>query len=328
MWSRLRTTLVVLAISFGLLTLLEGAVRVLGPRVSSEGTDRRLIAEGRFGPSPGLRPGTSGRSHGARFAVDREGFLVYSGNGRQGPEWLFLGDSVTMGIGVDPDSTFAGRLSGGWGGTVLNPSLIGYALDDYERVFGALAGRERLSRVILFWCLNDVYGPGEGAGDPGAEVRRLLGPALRFVRRHVRTYTWAKAIALDRPRSYYEYVEQHFTEAAVAGAVGRIGRMARLADSLGVRFDVVLMPYELQLREAGHGRPQEMLTRALEADSIAVHDPREHLVASGWPGRELYLYGDGIHLSARGHALMAEFLRERLGCSEPRERLSCNRIAR
>ena len=50
--------------------------------------------------------------------------------------WLILGDSVTMGIGAEADSTFAGILHSSLDSiNILNPSIIGYNNIDYLNVY-------------------------------------------------------------------------------------------------------------------------------------------------------------------------------------------------
>jgi lysophospholipase L1-like esterase len=63
--------------------------------------------------------------------------------------------------------------------------------------------------------------------------------------------------------------------------------------------------------------PQERLRQKLESEGVRVYDLAPFLLATGVPPADLYLYADGIHLSARGHALIADFL---LRQHTPRER--------
>ncbi|HYE58401.1 MAG TPA: GDSL-type esterase/lipase family protein, partial [Rhodothermales bacterium] len=224
------------------------------------------------------------------------------------PGWLFLGDSVTMGSGVAPDSTFAGRVAAGQDALdVWNPSLIGYSSADYLRVLDTLISRKRLRRVSVLWCLNDVYaGLPIPAGPQGSRV--LQSRWMGFVREHVFTYQWLKATLLDRQRAYYLHDRAYYleTDRHLRTAMEHLRRMADLTWARGLLFEVVLIPYEYQLR-TGDAGPQRLLARLLRAQGVAVRDAWPDFARAG-ASRRLYLYGDGIHLSALGHRVMADVL--------------------
>lgn len=222
-----------------------------------------------------------------------------------------------MGIGVAPDSTFAGRLARARDTlNVLNPSLIGYSSRDYVNILQSLLAEpsdayQTLKRVTVFWCLNDVYA---GASEPGQNVRHLGGSLLTFVRQHVRSYHWLKALLFDRPKTYYEYDERLYTEAPanLDAAIEDLRTLRMLTAERGITFDVLVLPYAYQLRTTDYTAPQTVLTKRLRADSIQVYDPLGHLHDLSVDPEDLYLYGDGIHFSARGHKAVASFVLEHL----------------
>lgn len=306
-----------------LLLVLEAMVRLFGPEIPDVGTDRSLIKDHAYGDSPGLQKNSSGYSHGALFEIGQYGFWRYASPvDMEKPSWLLLGDSVTMGIGVDPDSTFAGRLAAKLDTiNVLNASLIGYSVDDYRRILPSLIERKESSeghqfnirRVSLFWCLNDIYPDISIDNDPGNRIRSIGGSTLRFVRKHFKSYRLLKAVIFDRPKSYFEYVNQFYGAGheSLDSSLQKIVQVAQLAKRAGVKFDIVILPYEYQLRGRLASRsllPQKTLTSYLEYLSLAVLDPLEYLRNAGLSSNELYLYGDGIHFSSDGHALLAEFV--------------------
>lgn len=304
-----RTVLINLVVVAGLLGGLEAAVRLTHPEIGPTGTDRRLFADGVYGASPGLRPGAEGESNGAVFRVDDRGFWAYPAPTDR-PGWLFLGDSVTMGIGVPPEHTFAGLLAARQDSlAVLNPSLIGYSSRDYVAVLRNLLRRPDLDlrRVTVFWCLNDVYAP--ATADPGAGVRRLGGDFLTFLRQHVRAYHWLKNLFSDRPRAYFEHDRRLYAGAPLAAALADLATLDSLATAHDLPLDVVVLPYAYQLRHPdapGVFAPQDTLRARRPV--AALHDPAPYLLArSEYPGA-LYLYGDGIHFSPAGHALLADYL--------------------
>ncbi len=303
-------------LTLALCLAVEGVVRLAHPQIRPAGTTSTLMADSVYGTTLGIRPGATGQSSGAAFASDARGVWRYA-NARPGlPLWLFLGDSVTMGIGVAPDSTFAGRIATQQDTLdIVNPSLVGYASDDYRAVFEAWLRRSQpgdspLRRVTVFWCLNDAVA-GRAMPDVVEGPMRVL-PAVRsFVFRHIHTYQWLRATFFDRPLAYYRYDRRFYADDAfrpyLEDALGHLAAMHAQAQARGLPFEVVLLPYAAQLRD-GDRLPQEVMLRELRARGIPARDLWRVFYPTDNPAA-LYLYGDGIHLSAEGHRRVAEALR-------------------
>lgn len=146
-----------------------------------------------------------------------------------------------MGLGVESDSTFAGRMAARQDALdVLNPSLVGYSSADYVRVLGSWLDRagaaQPLRRITVFWCLNDVYADLPVASAPRG-TRRLSPGLQRFVLQHVRTYQWLRTRLFDRPQAYYDH-DRRFYAAGTSGhlqaALGHLARMHHRATSQGI----------------------------------------------------------------------------------------------
>ena len=320
----IRTLSLQLALALALLFVVEAAVRISIPEITPVGTDRELFADSVYAGAPGPRPGASGLSNGARFAameVAGYGFWRYAGgHDPSRRSWLLLGDSVTMGMGVHPDSTFAGRLAAGQPEiNVLNPSMPGYSGGDYVAIARTLVPRGGsppvdLSRVLVLWCLNDIYSSAGPVPDPDQTVRDVGGSFLSFARRHLRVYQFLKNALFDRPRRYWEYDSRLYRDELVSRAAADLGLIAALGSQRRVEVTVVLLPYEYQLRQGrGEGiwRPQERMSARLRAIGIAPLDPSAYLLERVDDPADLFLYGDGIHFSSRGHELISRFLGER-----------------
>jgi lysophospholipase L1-like esterase len=308
-----RVLAVNLLVTVLLLAGVEGCVRVTHPEIGPAGMDAHLVAPDRFGRSAGLRPGARGHVYGAPVAVDEEGFLAYPTPPPEAPAWLLLGDSVTMGIGVAPGDTFAAKLAAVVDTVaVRNPSLIGYGAADYVAVLRGLLARPGLEvrRVTVVWCLNDAHAPSLGAANPDDTVRRTAGPALTFLRRHVRTFQWAKATFADRPRTYLLHDLPYYEGDRFAHAERQLGVLRVVADSAEIGLDLVLIPYEAQLRADADPAlllPQRRIAEAARDHGIPLLDVTDAFRRAERPPG-LYRYGDGIHLSERGHALLAELV--------------------
>ncbi len=313
----MRRFLVPVAIAAVMLVVLEGAVRLAFPEIGPLDTDRRLIRDNVFGTSAGIAPNATGVSHGALFTSDAYGFWKYeSAADTSLPAWLLIGDSVTMGIGVDPDSTFAGILVASLDSVaVLNASLIGYSVADYARALNALLSEDpphpyRIASVSVVWCLNDVYAD-LTAGNPNQNLRQSLGRPLSWIRRHFYTYQWLKNAVTDRAADYYEFDRAFYENDAryVERSVALLVQMRQLAARRQVSFNVVLLPYRHQLTsgDADVFLPQRLLAGALERVGVPVTD-LSNLEGSRVRPERLYRFGDGIHFSAAGHRRLAERL--------------------
>ncbi len=324
-WARAaRVAGVNLAVGLALVLALEGAVRVLRPDVGPAGTDAGILLDRAFaddeGTTVGLRPGARGEANGVPVRVDADGFHAYSGNAglpASTPAWLWLGDSVTFGVGVAQDSTVAGRLAVRQDtARVLNPSVLGWGTADYRRrLDAALAGGLRPERVTVVWCLNDAD-PARPltAGDVGP-VEDALRAGRVWLNVHSRLYRWAKDAALDRPARYLAHDAALYDPllrgpgrppAPVDRALASLWALADTLDARGVPLDVVVAPYEPQLRPGGTRAPQRALVPRLRARGIPTLDLAEAFVQAGGDPAALYLWSDGIHWSARGHAVAAD----------------------
>lgn len=320
--SWVRITGINVALTLLLLAAIEAGVRLTHPEITQLGTDSTLVQDSVYGAVPGLRPGASGTSNGARFTVDADGFWAYeTATDTASTAWLLLGDSVTMGIGVPPESTFVGRLAAAVDTTrLLNPSLIGYGVHHYAQLLeiftepSSAHHRPDLRRVTLFWCLNDVFAGLPVAPAPGGQLVRAAEPLLGWLRRHVYTYQWLKALLFDRPRTYFEHDRRFYTPASTHWQATRaaLERIAQACAAQNLRCDLVLLPYAYQLRPevpADVFTPQAMLREALAGTPLHLYDPAPQMAAAADTADDWFLYGDGIHFSQAGHAWLAAYLR-------------------
>lgn len=295
--------LVVLAIG-------EGIVRILYPEISPIGTSHDLAEDSVYGHSDGLRPGAKGMSDGAMVEVDATGFWKYSSASGDTTDhgWLLLGDSVTMGIGIDPDSTFAGLLAATVRTVrIMNPSWIGYSSADYVNVLDHLfegGRRGMISHVTIIWTLNDVYSHLDFGNQPGTAVRRTGGELMLWIQQNVYSYQWLKSTFMDRPKDYFLYDLPFYnaTGKHFRAAVDDLRRIRDLCTHAGVHLDVLILPYEFQLREPDKRWlvPQRRITQALQKLAIDYVDATVPFASYSHP-RALFRFGDGIHFSALGH---------------------------
>ena len=307
----------------GVLLLLEVVVRIVYSELGPIGTDEALIDEYVYGQTRGYNRNATGVSNGVVVHTDGRGFITYQKkfDSRRG-SILLIGDAVTMGNGVEPDSTFAGLLSGRLDSlNVINPSLIGYASTDYKRLVHYLVSNPRvvqldhlsIRHVIVLWSLNDIYADVPLATVPVGSVRRLKNTLLTFARLHVRLYQVLRTIVYDDSKTYYESDEPYYTPNGLyfQRAVNDLEAISRTCAEQGVSLHVVLVPYEYQIRnKAGESfdAPWLALVKALEGKEIELLDLQAYLRSRPEASKDLYLYGDGVHLSKTGHRVVAEYL--------------------
>lgn len=297
--------------------VLETFVRLFYPEIPAYGTSKELYAERVYGGSSGLAAGKSGYSMGAPVNVSQYGFRSCSVEiDTSKKNWLLIGDSVTMGIGVKADSTFAGILQSRTDSlNILNASLLGYKIEDYLNVFKTLVIEKsqalKIERVSIFWCLNDIYTDVADVEIPGGKIRYLLSDFLMFIRIHSRSYQFLKALVFDRAKSYYRFDAQFYDQEnkSFKNAVQRFEKIQLYCNAANISFDVILLPYEYQLRKNSEDnfQPQKLMRGALRKLNIKTLNPLTK-VANGLRSKDLYLFGDGIHFSNTGHRLIAGYL--------------------
>lgn len=293
---------------------LEMTVRIFVPEIGPQGTTRSIVADSLYHSTHGLRPLSSGTTNGAPVSVDRYSFR------KSGTEidtakasWLFLGDSVTFGIGVEDDSTFSAIVQTRIDSfNILNPSTSGYHINSYWNVFRCLVLENRhnlkISRVSIFWCLNDVSANVTDFELPGGKIRYFFSDFLTFIRIHSRLYYFIKTLVFDRPKSYFLFDRAFYDveHPEFQNALKTINKMNNLCQERHISFDLCLLPYEYQLRE-GDFTPQNLLKEAIK-NKLNVLDPFQVEADKNLNSKTYFLYGDGIHLSNFGHKYIAEFL--------------------
>ncbi len=289
-----------------LLGLLEAAVRIAFPFVHRQGTDSRLLRRNGVGESVGWVPGARGTSFDAVFEIDERGFRRIAEPVEAAEALVLLGDSVTAGVGVPAQETFAGLLQARNPNVrVVDTAVIGYSIDDYVTVLRELLDRgEPIRRAVAFLCLNDV------AERMVPETARTSIERARYgLRDGSVLYQWLKGILTDRSLVYYQDVEGRYAaanpdwERLSAG----LAELDEIAARHGIALGAVLLPYEAQLRGRVPDRfaPQRMILARLAELGIPALDLAPAFAAPGLVPATLFLWKDAMHLSPDGHRLTA-----------------------
>lgn len=319
----MKRILILVGCNFAVIIILFGgaelAVRIFVPQIGTHGTSKSIIADSLFYGSYGLRPLSSGSTNDAIVRVDKYGFRKCSVKiDTAKSSWLILGDSVTFGIGIEADSTFAGIIQTKVDSlNIVNPSVSGYNINNYWDVFRYFVLRRnhklKFEQVSIFWCLNDVYTNVSDFRIPGGKIRYLLSDFLTYIRIHSRLYYFLKTLLFDRPQSYYLFDKSFYDDEnpEFRHAIKKLVQINKLCQERKIRFNLVLLPYEYQLRKNDF-TPQNKLVEALRNEGVKVLNPCEHILSRNQNSQSYFLYGDGIHLSNYGHRYIANFVLNQL----------------
>jgi hypothetical protein len=306
-----------LLIFLALIILSELLVRLFFPQIQITGTDRTFIKDSVYYSSPGLSPNSKGMSNSYLKKVDNSGFWKYSKTNNNKKRILYLGDSVTMGIGAESDSTFAGIINNDEENKILNSSLIGYSSFDYLDIIKKLIPEEKnnlkVSKVLLFWCLNDVYDYYPEVSTPEVKPDGIFGEAFYFFKNNFKLFYFLKDSFTDRPKSYYLYDEKFYKpdNKFFKESLKNLIAISEILKDEHIDFEIFLLPYEYQLRDEVKTEtgPQKLLADSLSNYGIKAHDLSSTLKKYN-STEELYLYGDGIHFSNKGHRIIASYIKD------------------
>jgi lysophospholipase L1-like esterase len=296
----------------------ETVTRIFYPEITLSGTSSNLIKANIYGETQGLNPLSEGSSHGAIRQVDQRGFWVYTGDKKNIPrKILLIGDSVTMGIGVESDSTFAGILhNSSETYEILNASLLAYTSTDYLNQTDVLLHDENMAasieKIYIFWCLNDVYPKHIIQDAPGYVGDDFMSNVLGILRENSKLYHLVKNIFSDRPQSYYLYDSQFYkrNNFYFQSSIEHLRKINHITKEFNIEFKIFLIPYEYQIRVKTNEifLPQELLQESLSEFNVDVVDCSEVFLNSHIDSQRLYLFGDGIHLSNTGHRVLAKYI--------------------
>ena len=293
------------------LLTLEAFTRILCPEINHQDTERSLFAQNHLGQSLGWRPGAKGLCFGLPVEIDESGHRLMSGPSQWKTSWLILGDSVTFGVGVETEKTFVGLLQSAFPTVkIWNASVVGHNIENYKQVLLNFdLAKESVSKVILFYCLND-------AEDALATVSNPVGSerVFAFLRRHSKFYMLLKGLVTDRSKSYFFHDLQNYDHANLkyGRAVKLINEMRDYLADRGIEFAVIILPYEYQLRDQNNInlRPQSLLTEDLRNRNICYYDPVRCFLEKTNDSRQAFLHADAMHLSSKGHTIIFDCIRK------------------
>lgn len=291
--------------------VLEVAARVVLSRIYNRSFDSSLIEEHKYGPTSGLKANATGTVWGKTFHTDDLGGRKHEENRSGKPKFFVIGDSVTEGVGVDDNETFASLISANLPETmdmdVRNISMIGWSTSDYRNAMDKLMSQDSsVTQVMLFYCLNDIYGKDGTTQLPHMGKTGAMGAANGFLQNYCGIYKLLKLLIYQHSDKYFQYDQALYGDPArVNKAVDDISYIGQLCDRKGFSLVVILVPYRSQVEGKSSDGPQQALVKALPWSGIVIYDLLPALRKEPDPAG-LYLFGDEIHLSAAGHRAIAK----------------------
>lgn len=313
-----KVILINVLILFSFFLLAEGFVRFFVKDINLAGTSSDIFEENRFKSTLGFLPNAKGFSFGKNITTDENGFikLACTNYDEKKKSVLFLGDSVTQGVGVESDSSFVGRLSCHYQAThnIINAALIGYDFIDYKNVVTTIIEEEKLdiNQVVVNYCLNDIYD--KKTTSPRVSTKNILGKLLSYMKSNSYFYIWLKGTFMDRSRAYFLHDLALYKDASkIENVEHQIAGVKKVCDEKNIKWEVVIYPYEFQIREdkTEYILPQGKIDSLLNEANISMLSPFSFLKNKKDKHTSFYLFGDGIHFSEKGHRLIFDFLLEK-----------------
>ena len=297
-------TAYLLATSLLVLIAMEFAVRALFPHINYQGVQQSLFVEGKFNQTMGLASNSSGKIFGKDIRTDEHGFRKMVQPDNYENSWLLLGDSVTFGVGIDTELIFPQLIQNEFQRIkIWNTAIVGYSTLDYLNVVDVMLRKHNdIKKVVLSFCLNDVYGNLSLNPTKNSMKEKLFS----FLRSNSKLYLLIKKSFFDRSKAHALYDVEHYKDgnSDIDKHLSALTSIKSQLDESGIDFLVVILPYEYQLRVGELKAPQDLLSSFLAKHNIESNDLYGEFTELN--SEAYFLYGDPMHLSLLGHKVVAK----------------------
>lgn len=298
------------------IAVVEGIARIILYSAYNRKFDASLIQPNKYNHSDGLKPNRSGIVWGKNFSTDQYGGRNTGTSAKpRKKKFLFIGDSVTEGVGVEDGQTFSSIAAKQLPEfDMVNLSLIGYSTQDYVNVLSAvLSSDSTIELVNLFYCLNDVYAGSSTAMLPPMATQSFMARCSHWLQDNVAAYKLLKIWYYRNADNYYRYDAAFYENANpfFQKSMQQLWVCDSLCRERNVYFNVILLPYRSQLSTLYNtaDAPQKLVRAYCDNQSISYNDALDFFREEK-NSATLYLFADEIHFSEKGHQKMASFLLE------------------
>lgn len=313
----------------------EVVVRVVYPEIQSQGTERELVQNARYGRTHGLKPNHIGTAWGATVVTDERGFRVAPDvDHRTDSRWiLVLGDSITMAIGVDAASSYPHIIDKQLDNVgVINAAVVGHNFTDYLQVLNHTSNLD-YDYIFIGMAINDVIEtPLRAMRDQSPQYRQPSRFAFEwFFRRmhylntffnfnqylkvYSRAYLWIVSLVTDKSRNFFMSHYSYFEDTSDTEAINNFfSALAKIRAIQQKPIYLAIFPYEYQLRnhDFKYRLPQRSISEAAENYEFLVFDfyepLLEYITENDIESKNLFLFNDPMHFSALGNRVIADIV--------------------
>jgi lysophospholipase L1-like esterase len=253
------------------------------------------------------KPNSEAHLMGVDLRINGDGFRDddYPVEKREKRRIMFLGDSLTLGWGVEKEDTFEHHLEQAL--DTLSPSeVINLGTGNYNttqevNLFLDKGLKYQPDQVVLFYFINDAEPVPQKSKYPGLGRSRLI------------TFYWsrikaAKARISPDAADFKEYYSALYRDGAAGwkGSQAAFLQLKRTCEREGIELEVVLLPELHQLDPYTFTNEYAQVMRFLKANSIAAIDLTPRFKNEPNP-QTLWVSMDDAHPNARAHALIAKY---------------------
>ncbi len=305
----LKQILVLTLVTLLLLAISESICKAILQRVYNRDYNSALIQDHCRETSACHKAGFSGKVWGKEYTTDSLGNRkTKTVRGKR--KLLFIGDSVTEGVGVADSSMFVNLFSSeDTTHTVLNYSLIGYSISDYKNVVSTVMGSDSsIDQVVIMWCLNDVYGKSKTKELPLMGQKGFISRLNGLLQNRSNIYKLIKLLIYQNSSAYYRYDKAFYRTGNpfYDNAIAELKTCDSICRKNNTNLHVAVLPYRSQLENNDY-EPQNLMEDFCHRNQIKYLDVSKGM-RSAENYKNLYLFADEIHLSDEGHKAVSKYL--------------------
>jgi lysophospholipase L1-like esterase len=258
------------------------------------------------------RPDSEARLMGVSIRTNADGFRdddypVAKGERRR---ILFLGDSLTLGWGVEKEETFEhlleARLNAITPTEIINLGIGNYNTTQEVHLLVDKGLKYDPDQVVLFYFINDAEPVPQKSRFPGLGNYRIV------------TFYWSRIKALKARLSagagFEEYYSALYRDGSEGWARSRAAllELKELSRERGFDLRVVLLPELHELADYAFSREHGIVADFLRANEVPVLDLAPMFRNEREP-QSLWVSLDDAHPNARAHRLIADYTQSFLG---------------
>jgi len=275
-----------------------------------------------------LVPGSNGLIFNTKVYIDNNGYRIPAKSFKYttSNNLLFIGDSTTFGNGVIEEETFVGRLRKNFNEiNFINTAVPGYQVKNYVQNLPIYKGIGDVEKIIYVITLNDVFSSPnvvDLTNEKKFAVDRnsnfliklreinIINELNSLLRNRSYIYMYIKGRFSDPSKRYFKNVHKFYKENQILNLLNLVRDLKEIAKS---NLYVVILPYEYQTRKCTEDDlyPQNKIREILSDIKINYYDFTEYFCKSSKPKQKFYKF-DPMHLSAEGHELVYDLLKERI----------------